>query len=259
MAVKQGELVPYIFEHEKFGKVRAINFNGEPLFVGRDIAIALGYADSFAALKQHVPDKFKRVITAKQWQQMASQKETGETPSSEMASQKETGETLSFFSEDAMGGVQRLTFITEQGMYRLVFRSNLPEAEEFTDWTCEVLISIRKYGYYSTTNQKDMDLLRLEQAKLADEHVRLENERTKFELARQRLEIECAKFELDRQRLENERVKFELARQRLDNDIIEQRVAIASKLHEFAMETKDDKFYEEIMWHAIGILINKSL
>ena len=83
------ELVPYIFEHEKFGKVRAINFNGEPLLVGRDIATALGYSDAFAALKQHVPAKFKKVINAKTLQQMASQSKTGEMTTFEIAYSEE--------------------------------------------------------------------------------------------------------------------------------------------------------------------------
>ena len=129
------ELVPYIFEHEKFGKVRAINLNGEPLLVGRDIATALGYSDAFAALKQHVPAKFKKVINAKTLQQMASQSKTGEMGTFEIA-------------EWEFDSPRGLTFINEQGMYRLILRSNLPAAEQFTDWACEVLVSIRKTGFY---------------------------------------------------------------------------------------------------------------
>ena len=106
------------------------------------------------------------------------------------------------------------------------------EAAKNFQWkvASEILPSIRRDDFYSV-HEAEMQDMKLEKKNLAAERVRLENER----------------------------VKFELARQRLDNDIIEQRVAIASKLHEFAMETKDDEFYEEIMWHAIGILINKSL
>ena len=123
------ELVPYIFEHEKFGKVRAINLNGEPLLVGRDIATALGYSNTRKALIDHVPDKFKRIINAKSFQQMASQS---------------TFEIAEWEFDSPRG----LTFINEQGMYRLILRSNLPAAEQFTDWACEVLVSIRKTGFY---------------------------------------------------------------------------------------------------------------
>lgn len=121
-----------IFEHEKFGKVRVIIINGEPWFVGKDVATALKYSDAFAALKQHVPDKSKRVINAKTLAQMASQSKTGESP------------VLEFDTPRGM------TFINEAGLYKLVLRSKLPAAEEFSDWVCEeVLPSIRKYGYYS--------------------------------------------------------------------------------------------------------------
>ena len=131
------ELVPYIFEHEKFGKIRAINFNGEPLLVGRDIAIALGYQNPAEALIDHVPDKFKRIINAKTLQQMASQSKTSKTDTFESA-------------EWEFDSPRGLTFINEQGMYRLILRSNLPAAEQFTDWACEVLVSIRKTGSYTT-------------------------------------------------------------------------------------------------------------
>ena len=139
MAMKKGELVPYIFEHEKFGKVRAINFKGEPLLVGRDIATALGYSNTKQALIDHVPDKFKRIINAKTLQQMASESKGREMNTFENA-------------EWEFDSPRGLTFITEQGMYRLILRSNLPAAEEFTDWTCEVLVSIRKTGSYSLQN-----------------------------------------------------------------------------------------------------------
>ena len=46
-----------------------------------------------------------------------------------------------------------LTFITEAGVYKLVFRSKLPNAEKFSDWVCEdVMPRIRKDGYYSVSD-----------------------------------------------------------------------------------------------------------
>jgi len=126
-----------IFNNPDFGNIRAIEIDGKPFFVGRDIAIALGYANPSEALQDHVPDKFKCIINAKTFQGMASQKETSK----------------SLFSENTMGGVQRLTFITEAGVYKLIFRSKLPNAEKFSDWVCdEVLPSIRKTGSYSVSD-----------------------------------------------------------------------------------------------------------
>ena len=105
-----------IFNHPEFGNVRVIEKDGEILFVGRDVATALGYSNPRDALAKHVPDKYKRVS------QIA-------TP----------------------GGEQEMTVITEAGLYKLVMRSKLPNAEKFSDWTCEeVLPSIRKNGVYMT-------------------------------------------------------------------------------------------------------------
>ena len=41
-----------VFENSEFGKVRTVILNDEPWFVGKDVATALGYADSFGALKK---------------------------------------------------------------------------------------------------------------------------------------------------------------------------------------------------------------
>ena len=160
MAMKQKELVPYIFEHEKFGKIRAITIDGEPLFVGRDVATVLGYHNPAEALQDHVPAKFKRVINAKTLQQMASQSKTSETHTFEnlqqMASQSKGGETHTFENAEwEFDSPRGLTFIKEQGLYRLILRSSLPAAEEFTDWACEVLVSIRKMGSYSLPSVKE--------------------------------------------------------------------------------------------------------
>ena len=67
-----------------------------------------------------------------------------------MASESKSGEKdgdSPLFDFDSPRG---LTFINEAGLYKLILRSKLPAAEEFSDWVCEeVLPSIRKYGYYS--------------------------------------------------------------------------------------------------------------
>ena len=119
MAMKVGKLpavVPQIYEHEQFGKIRVVTIEGEPWAVGNDAAIALGYTNPRDALAKHVPDKFKGVSQIT-------------TPY----------------------GVQSVTLISEAGLYKLAMRSKLPKAEEFSDWACgEVLPSIRKHGVYAT-------------------------------------------------------------------------------------------------------------
>lgn len=107
--------VPSVLDHEKFGQVRVVIIDGDPWFVGKDVAVALGYANPRDALAKHVPGKYKKDGVA---------------------------------IRDSMERTQYPTLINEQGLYRLILRSNLPKAEEFTDWTCEVLTSIRKTGMY---------------------------------------------------------------------------------------------------------------
>ena len=106
------------FHHEMFGNIRAIEKDGEPWFVGKDVAEALGYKDTVNALKAHVDeeDKMGWRIT---------------TPSR---------------------GEQNATIINESGLYSLVLSSKLPQAKVFKHWvTAEVLPSIRRHGAYSTT------------------------------------------------------------------------------------------------------------
>ena len=51
---------------------------------------------------------------------------------------------------DSLGREQEATFINEQNLYKVIMRSDKPQAEPFQDWVCgEVLPSIRKTGQYS--------------------------------------------------------------------------------------------------------------
>ena len=105
-----------IFKHEKFGDIRTINKDGEPWFVGKDVAEVLGYADTRKAIRMHVDDDDKG------------------------------GDILS-----TPGGRQQITIINESGLYSLILSSKLPQAKEFKRWvTSEVLPQIRKTGAYLT-------------------------------------------------------------------------------------------------------------
>ncbi|WP_337515635.1 BRO-N domain-containing protein [Mitsuokella jalaludinii] len=50
-----------IFQNHEFGEVRTVNIGGEPWFVGRDIALALGYSNTKDALAKHVDDDDKKM------------------------------------------------------------------------------------------------------------------------------------------------------------------------------------------------------
>ncbi|WP_269913805.1 BRO-N domain-containing protein [Acinetobacter sp. HY1485] len=61
-----------------------------------------------------------------------------------------------------IGGTQKLTFISEENLYRIVFRSTKPEALSFQNWVfAEVLPSIRKTGSYSARQTAYEELNRL--------------------------------------------------------------------------------------------------
>lgn len=45
-----------IFKNKEFGEIRTITIDNEPWLVGKDVALALGYSDTFGALKKHVSD-----------------------------------------------------------------------------------------------------------------------------------------------------------------------------------------------------------
>ncbi len=111
-----------IFNNPEFGDVRTLTINGEPWFVGSDIAKALGYAKPQNAITAHCRHALKRGIGAQ-----TGNKADG-TPS--------------------MQNVEML-IIPEGDMYRLISKSKLKSAEQFEEWVFdEVLPSLRKTGAY---------------------------------------------------------------------------------------------------------------
>lgn len=103
-----------VFNNAEFGKIRTLNRDGEPWFVGKDVATALGYKDSVNALKSHVSEEDKggwRIAT--------------------------------------QYGEREAVIINESGLYSLILSSKLEGAKRFKRWvTAEVLPSIRKSGGY---------------------------------------------------------------------------------------------------------------
>ncbi len=113
-----------VFNNPEFGEIRTICEEDTVLFCGSDVAKALGYSRPSDALSAHCPYTVKRRIGV------------------------QTG--VKADGTPAMQEVE-MSFITESGVYRLVFGSKLPSAEKFTDWvTEEVLPSIRQHGAYMT-------------------------------------------------------------------------------------------------------------
>lgn len=112
-----------VFENKTFGKVRVIERNNEPWFVGKDVAEVLGYSNPSKAVIAHVKDCHKK-------QEMIAHSQNGNV-------------------------VTKTTLIDEAGLYSLVLRSKLPAAEDFQEWVvAEVIPSIRKTGKYIAPKQQ---------------------------------------------------------------------------------------------------------
>ena len=110
-----------IFSNLEFGEIRIVVINSEPWFVGKDVAVALGYSDTADAVRNHVDNDDKM-----------------------------GGQNTDPYIIDSMGRKQYPVFINESGIYSLVFGSKLPNAKKFKHWvTSDVLPTIRKHGVYA--------------------------------------------------------------------------------------------------------------
>ena len=102
------------FTNHEFGTIRTITSGGQILFCGRDVAAALGYANTKDALARHC----KGVVN--------------------------------HYPLETAGGIQQVRFISEGDLYRLIVSSKLPAAEQFEAWVFDdVLPSIRRHGMYA--------------------------------------------------------------------------------------------------------------
>ena len=116
-----------IFNSPDFGQIRTIQKNGEPWFVGKDVAEILGYSNTPKAIRDHVDDEDKlteRIVLS--------------------------------------GQNREMTIINESGLYSLILSSKMPKAKEFKRWvTSEVIPAIRKTGGYiaGSENMTDAELM----------------------------------------------------------------------------------------------------
>ena len=105
-----------IFKNPQFAEIRVMMKDGEPWFVGKDVAEVLGYKSPSVAICENVDSEDK---------------------------------TTFVISESGSKYKSKTTFINESGLYSLILSSKLPQAKEFKRWvTSEVLPSIRKTGAY---------------------------------------------------------------------------------------------------------------
>lgn len=132
-----------VFEHVRFGHIRVEMVNGEPWFVAKDIARALGYG--------HTPHMTRRL----------------------------DDDEKGVRSVDTPGGKQPLTVINEPGLYAAVLGSKISEAKAFQRWvTHEVLPSIRRTGgYMAARSDETPEEVMARALRIADDTMRRQKER----------------------------------------------------------------------------------
>jgi prophage antirepressor-like protein len=74
---------------------------------------------------------------------------------------------------DTLGGSQQVTFLTEKGLYKVLFKSRKPIAEKFQNWVCEVVKEIRLNGVYDLQKQ----LLQVEDQKAKEYELKLDRQK----------------------------------------------------------------------------------
>ena len=132
-----------IFKNREFGEIRTVSIDGEPWFIGKDVAEALGYGKGKSlnnAVATHVDEEDKGVTEMM-------------TP----------------------GGKQNLIIINESGLYSLILSSKLPNAKKFKHWvTSEILPQIRKTGSYQKRLTPE-EMMRIQLGMVDDHENRIEH------------------------------------------------------------------------------------
>lgn len=130
-----------IFHNDEFGQVRTIDINGEPWFIGKDVAENLGYTDTNYAIRTHVDEEDKMATLV-----------------------------------NLVGQNRSMVIINESGLYTLILRSNLEKSKDFKRWiTSAVIPSIRNHGLYAADELLKNPEMLMEVAKKlqAERHERL--------------------------------------------------------------------------------------
>lgn len=138
--------------------VRVVEIEGEPWFVGNDVAEILGYKKLSAALSQHVDREDRKALSRKGYRDSCNTLWTSENDWANKA------------------------IVNESGVYSLIFGSQLPEAKKFKRWvTSVVLPSIRKHGMFAT--EKTIDQMLEDPDTLIKVLTEMKEERAKRRLA----------------------------------------------------------------------------
>lgn len=137
-----------IFKNPQFGQLRTAGTSECPLFAATDLCRMLGYSNTSKAINDHTEPEERYNVSLER------------------------------------GG--KMLFITESGLYALIFRSNKPDAKGFRKWvTSEVLPAIRKTGGYIPANEGESETDIMAKALLiAQKQIEAQRVRAEYEAAR---------------------------------------------------------------------------
>ena len=114
-----------IFTNDEFGEIRTVEIDGEPWFVGKDVAESLGYSNTRDALSRHIDNEDKTSVV---------------------------------IPDSGSNYKSKTILINESGLYSLILSSKLPSAKEFKRWvTSDILPTIRKTGGYVNNDDLFID------------------------------------------------------------------------------------------------------
>lgn len=140
-----------IFNYQNLGQVRVATLGtGEPLFCLVDVCNILGIKNSRRTMERLMVDGVHTMNVI-----------------------------------DSMGRLQQATFVDQGNLFKIIFTSRKPEAQNFANWVSyEVLPSLMNKGYYAMPNMSPMEMIRT----MADEMINMKNDYTnQFQLVDQRI------------------------------------------------------------------------
>ena len=209
-----------IFKNPMFGEIRTMtDENGEPWFVGKDVAEALGYSNASKAVMVHVDEEDKQKVMLK---------------------------------ADSQNGnvVTATTLVNESGLYSLVLSSKLPQARQFKHWvTSVVLPSIRRHGAYATAPTLEQMISSPDFAIALLENLREEQQRRhEAELNRQEAELNRQEAEQRRQEAEQQVESLTpLARYTTVILACPETVSVSQVAQDYGMSAKA---FNQLLYHA---------
>ncbi len=130
-----------IFKNREFGEIRTVTIDGDPWFVGKDVAEILGYERPTKAVSDRVDIEDRDEVPI----------------------------------QDSIGRMQNTPIINESGLYSLILSSKMPTAKRFKRWvTSEVLPQIRKTGSYHKRLTPE-EMMRIQLGMVDDHENRIEH------------------------------------------------------------------------------------